>query len=224
MVDTNDRLYRASGRHALYRRQAGGFGEVASLPANDDLSLELFDSILEEGGRGRRCSGPLNRIGDQQGSRLENGVVRTPDGWADAYRAFVDGGWNAVPFDPAFGGQGLPWLVSIALQEMWTSANMAFSLCPMLTQARVEAISHHGSEAQKALYFAEPDLRKMDRHHEPDRAAGRVGCGRVRTKAVPEGDHWLITGQKIFITYGDHEMAENIIHLVLRARRRRRPG
>ena len=193
-----------------------GFGEVASLPANDDLSLELFDSILEEGGRlAAGVLGPLNRIGDQQGSRLENGVVRTPDGWADAYRAFVDGGWNAVPFDPAFGGQGLPWLVSIALQEMWTSANMAFSLCPMLTQGAVEAISHHGSEAQKALYLPNLISGKWTGTMNLTEPQAGSDVGAVRTKAVPEGDHWLITGQKIFITYGDHEMAENIIHLVL---------
>ena len=193
-----------------------GFDEVATLPANDDLSLDLFDSILEEGGRlAAGVLGPLNRIGDQQGSRLENGVVRTPDGWSDAYKAFVDGGWNAVPFDPAFGGQGLPWLVSIALQEMWTSANMAFSLCPMLTQGAVEAISHHGSETQKATYLPNLISGKWTGTMNLTEPQAGSDVGAVRTKAVPDGDHWRLTGQKIFITYGDHEMAENIIHLVL---------
>jgi 3-(methylthio)propanoyl-CoA dehydrogenase len=96
---------------------------------------------------------PLNRVGDRQGSRLENGVVRAPDGWTEAWRAFVDGGWNSVPFDHEFGGQGLPWVVAMALQELWHSASMAFALCPMLTQAAIEAISHHGSAALKRRFL-----------------------------------------------------------------------
>jgi alkylation response protein AidB-like acyl-CoA dehydrogenase len=193
-----------------------GFDEIAALPALEDLNAELFDSILEEGGRfAAGVLAPLNHIGDKQGSRLENGVVRTPEGWAEAWRGFVDGGWNAVPFDPDFGGQGLPWLVATTLQEMWTSANMAFSLCPMLTQGAVEAISHHGSAEQKALYL--PKLIAGDWTGTMNLTEPQAGSdvGAVRTKAVPEGDHWLITGQKIFITYGDHELSENIIHLVL---------
>jgi alkylation response protein AidB-like acyl-CoA dehydrogenase len=193
-----------------------GFDEIAGLPGCGDINLELIDSIFEEGAKfaGGMLS-PLNFVGDRQGSRLENGVVRTPDGWAEAYRAFVDGGWNAVPFDPDYGGQGLPWLVATALQEMWTSANMAFSLCPMLTQGAVEAISHHGSDEQKALYL--PKLISGEWTGTMNLTEPQAGSdvGAVRTKAVPDGDHWRITGQKIFITYGDHELAENIIHLVL---------
>jgi alkylation response protein AidB-like acyl-CoA dehydrogenase len=193
-----------------------GFDEVAALPGVDDLSLELVDSIFEEAGRfAGGVLGPLNRIGDVQGSRLENGVVRTPDGWAEAYRGFVDGGWNAVPFDPDHGGQGLPWLVAIALQEMWTSANMAFSLCPMLTQGAVEAISHHGTEQQKAIFL--PKLISGQWTGTMNLTEPQAGSdvGAVRTRAIKDGDHYLITGQKIFITYGDHELTENIIHLVL---------
>jgi alkylation response protein AidB-like acyl-CoA dehydrogenase len=189
---------------------------VAALPGAEDLSVELVDSIFEEAGKfAGGVLGPLNVIGDKQGSRLENGVVRTPDGWADAYKAFVDGGWNSVPFDPAFGGQGLPWIVSIALQEMWTSANMAFSLCPMLTQGAVEAITHHGSDAQKAMFLPKliSGVWTGTMNLTEPQAGSDVGA--VRTKAVRDGDHYLITGQKIYITYGDHEMTENIVHLVL---------
>jgi len=193
-----------------------GFDEVAALPGAEDVTLDLAESIFEEAGKfAGEVLGPLNVVGDRQGSRLENGVVRTPDGWADAYKAFVDGGWNSVPFSPDFGGQGLPWIVSIALQEMWTSANMAFSLCPMLTQGAVEAITHHGSAAQKATYL--PKLISGEWTGTMNLTEPQAGSdvGAVRTKAVKDGDHYLITGQKIFITYGDHEMTENIVHLVL---------
>ncbi|MDE2465796.1 MAG: acyl-CoA dehydrogenase family protein, partial [Alphaproteobacteria bacterium] len=123
-----------------------GFSEIAALPGGEDLSEELLLSILEEGGKfAAGVLAPLNQIGDRQGSRLENGIVRTPNGWSDAYHAFVEGGWNAVPFSAEFGGQGLPWLVATALQEMWHASSMAYALCPMLTQAVVEALSHHAS-------------------------------------------------------------------------------
>ncbi|HTJ63047.1 MAG TPA: acyl-CoA dehydrogenase [Alphaproteobacteria bacterium] len=193
-----------------------GFADVAALPGNEEVNLELAESIFEEGGKlAGGVLGPLNVIGDRQGSRLENGVVRTPEGWADAYKQFVDGGWNSVPFDPSHGGQGLPWLVSIVLQEMWTSANMAFSLCPMLTQGAVEAISHHASDALKATYL--PKLISGEWTGTMNLTEPQAGSdvGAVRTKAVKDGDHYLITGQKIFISYGDHEMTDNIVHLVL---------
>ncbi len=193
-----------------------GFDEVAALPGFEEINLELVESILEEGARfAGGVLAPLNVVGDRQGSRLENGVVRTPEGWAEAYRGFVDGGWNAVPFDPDHGGQGLPWLVATTLQEMWTSANMAFSLCPMLTQGAVEAISHHGSEQQKATYL--PKLISGDWTGTMNLTEPQAGSdvGAVRTRAIPAGDHYLITGNKIYITYGDHELAGNIIHLVL---------
>jgi alkylation response protein AidB-like acyl-CoA dehydrogenase len=193
-----------------------GFAEIADLPGGEDLSDELLVSILGEGGKfAGGVLAPLNRIGDLQGSRLENGVVRTPDGWAGAYRAFIDGGWNAVPFDPEHGGQGLPWLIATALQEMWHSANMAFGLCPMLTQAGVEAISHHGSPELKALFL--PKLVSGEWCGTMNLTEPQAGSdlAAIRTRAVRQGDHYRITGQKIFITYGDHELAENIVHLVL---------
>jgi alkylation response protein AidB-like acyl-CoA dehydrogenase len=193
-----------------------GFADIAALPGGEDLSEALFDTVLEEGGKlAAGILAPLNRIGDTQGSRLENGVVRTPDGWRDAYRAFVDGGWNSVPFDPAHGGQGLPWLVAVALNEMWQSANMSFGLCPMLTQGAVEAISHHGSPEQQALLL--PRLVSGEWTGTMNLTEPQAGSdvGAVRARAVRNGDHYLITGTKIFITYGDHDLTENIIHLVL---------
>jgi alkylation response protein AidB-like acyl-CoA dehydrogenase len=193
-----------------------GFGEIAGLSGDEELSEELLGAILLEGGKfADGVIAPLNRIGDLQGSRLENGVVRTPDGWAAAYRAFVDGGWNAVPFAVRHGGQGLPWLVATALQEMWQSAAMAFALCPMLTQAVVEAITHHGSPELKAKFLTKLVSGQWAGTMNLTEPQAGSDLAAIRTRAVRQGDHYLVTGQKIFITYGDHELAENIVHLVL---------
>ena len=193
-----------------------GFGEIAALDASEELNEELFAAILAEGGKFAAAElAPLNRVGDRQGSRLENGVVRTPDGWAEAYKHFVDGGWNAVPFDPHFGGQGLPWIVATALQEMWHCGSMAFALCPMLTQAAVESITNHASPALKERFL--PKMISGEWAGTMNLTEPQAGSdlAAIRCRAVREGDHYRITGQKIFITYGDHELAENIIHLVL---------
>jgi len=193
-----------------------GFAGIAGLPGGEELSEGLLDSIFEQGGKfAAGVLAPLNRVGDRQGSRLENGVVRTPDGWAEAYRAFVAGGWNAVPFDNEYGGQGLPWLVAMALQDMWHSASMAFALCPMLTQAAVEAISHHGSAALKQRFLPKMISGEWTGTMNLTEPQAGSDLAAVRTRAVREGDHYRLTGQKIFITYGDHELAENIVHLVL---------
>ena len=193
-----------------------GFPEIARLPGGEELSESLLAHIFEEGGRfAAGVLAPLNRVGDRQGSRLENGVVRTPDGWAEAYRAFVAAGWNAVPFDHEFGGQGLPWLVAMALQELWHASAMAFALCPMLTQAAIEAINHHGSAALKQRFLPKMISGEWTGTMNLTEPQAGSDLAAVRTRAVREGDHYKLTGQKIFITYGDHELAENIIHLVL---------
>jgi 3-(methylthio)propanoyl-CoA dehydrogenase len=189
---------------------------LMALPDFAELSPDLVISILTEGGK--LAAGelaPLNISGDRQGSRLENGVVATPAGFREAYGKFVAGGWNALPFDPAYGGQGLPWSLAIALQEMWGSANLAFSLCPLLTQGAVEAISIHGSPAQRQIYL--PKLIRGEWTGTMNLTEPQAGSdvGALRCRAVPDGERYLITGQKIFITYGDHDLAENVIHLVL---------
>ncbi|HEX3430962.1 MAG TPA: acyl-CoA dehydrogenase [Rhizomicrobium sp.] len=193
-----------------------GFDDITRLPGGEELSESLLDSILEQGGKfAAGVLAPLNRIGDRQGSRLENGVVRTPDGWTEAYRAFVEAGWNAVPFDHDYGGQALPWLLAMALQEMWHSASMAFALCPMLTQAAVEAISHHGSAALKRRFLPKMISGAWTGTMNLTEPQAGSDLAAIRTRAIRDGDHYRITGQKIFITYGDHELAENIVHLVL---------
>ena len=189
---------------------------LMALEVFSELTPDLVSAILGEGGRFAAAElAPLNASGDRQGSRLENGVVTTPEGFRAAYEKFVAGGWNALPFDPAYGGQGLPHSLALALQEMWGSANLAFSLCPLLTQGAVEAIFTHGTDAQRQAYL--PDLvsgRWTGTMNLTEPQAGS-DVGVLRCRAVREGAHYRITGQKIFITYGDHDLAENIIHLVL---------
>ena len=193
-----------------------GFNDIAGLPGGEDLSEELLSSIFEEGGKfAAGVLAPLNPVGDRQGSKLENGAVRTPDGWKDAYKQFVEGGWNAVPFDPDYGGQGLPWLVATALQDMWHASNMAFNLCPMLTQAAVEAISRYGTQEQKSKYLAKMVSGEWTGTMNLTESQAGSDLAQTRTKAVREDDHYRITGQKIYITYGDHDLTENIIHMVL---------
>lgn len=201
--------------HFVATRLAG-FNDIASLPGGEELSDELLTAIFEEGGKfASGVLAPLNRIGDIEGSKLINGAVKTPEGWQDAYRQFVEGGWNAVPFDPDYGGQGLPHLVATAMFDLWHSANMAFTLCPMLTQAAVEALSKYGSPEQKEKYLPKLISGEWTGTMQLTEPQAGSDLARVRTKAVREGDHYRISGQKIFITYGDHDLTDNTIHMVL---------
>ena len=193
-----------------------GLDQIARLPGGDAADPELVEQILAQAGAfAAEQLAPLNVVGDRQGSRLENGVVRTPEGWREAYRQHVDGGWNSVPFEPDFGGQGVPWLVATAVNEMWQSANMAFALCPLLNMGAVELLSAHGSPEQKSVYLAKMvsgDWTGTMNLTEPQ-AGSDVGA--LRTRAVAENGHYRIKGQKIFITYGEHDLTENIVHMVL---------
>ena len=197
-------------------RELADLEAICRLPAFAECGTDLVDAVLEEAGRfAAGVLAPLDRIGDLHGARLENGSVTTAPGWPKAYRAFVEGGWNGLAFDPAHGGQGMPWLVNAAVQEMWHAANMSFALCPMLTQGAVEAIALHGSAAQKDLYL--PKLVSGAWTGTMCLTEPQAGSdlAAIRTRAVPEGEHFRISGQKIFITYGEHDLTPNIVHLVL---------
>jgi alkylation response protein AidB-like acyl-CoA dehydrogenase len=190
--------------------------DVAALPGCEQAAPDLVDQVLEEAAKlAGDVIAPLNTVGDRERSRLENGVVRTPKGFGDAYRSYVEGGWNALPFDPEFGGQGLPQVVSTAVLEMWTSANLSFSLCPMLTIGAVELLQAHGSPEQKRLYLSKMISGEWTGTMNLTEPQAGSDVGALRTRAVKKGDHYEITGQKIFITYGDHDMAANIVHMVL---------
>jgi len=192
-----------------------GLDDVLTRAGHGHAAADI-DAVLDQAGRfAAEVLAPLNRVGDQHPARLDNGVVRTPPGFADAYRHFIEMGWNGVAADPAYGGQGLPTMVATALTELWNSANMSFSLCPLLTQPAIELLQRHGTEAQRATYLGRlvdgtwTGTMQLTEPH----AGSDVGA--LRTRAVPENGHYRLTGQKIFITFGDHDYTDNIVHMVL---------
>jgi alkylation response protein AidB-like acyl-CoA dehydrogenase len=197
--------------------ELGLLKSVNTLPGLEEASQDLIDAVLDEAGKlARDKLAPMNHAADLSGgSRLENGVVRTPEGWKESYDAFVKGGWNAVPFDPDFGGQGLPWLVGITLQEMWQSANMAWALCPLLTQGAVELLTAHGSDEQKATWLGKLISGEWTGTMNLTEPGAGSDVGALNTRAERAGDHYLIRGQKIFITYGEHDLTDNTVHMVL---------
>ncbi|MFK7891772.1 MAG: acyl-CoA dehydrogenase [Granulosicoccus sp.] len=193
-----------------------GLADIAALPGFEDASPDLVDAVLEESGRFTAdVLAPLNWVGDQQGSQWQEGAVKTPDGWKEAYSQFIENGWGSLSFPPEFGGQGLPMAVSSAVQEMWHSANMSFGLCPLLTQGAVDAIHHHASNELKQQYLPKMVEGVWSGTMNLTEPQAGSDLAAVRTRAEPEGDHYLISGQKIYITYGEHDLTENIIHLVL---------
>ncbi len=191
---------------------------LATLPGFEHADPETVAGVLEEAGRffGEQLA-PLNRTGDVQHSRRNaDGSVSTPDGFAKAYQRYVEAGWPAVPFPPAYGGGGFPWLVGIAMQEVMTAANMAFSLCPLLTQGAIDMLLHYGDEAQREIYLPKMVTGEWTGTMNLTEPQAGSDVGALTTRAVPAEDgSWRITGQKIFITYGEHDMADNIVHLVL---------
>ncbi|MGH8668439.1 MAG: acyl-CoA dehydrogenase [Burkholderiales bacterium] len=196
--------------------ELAGLGEVAKLPGYAEATPDTVDAILEEAAR--FASGvldPLNRSGDQEGSKLVEGKVRTPRGFREAYLKFAEGGWNALPFEPDWGGQGLPKLVATPVDEMWTSANMSFSLCPLLTQGAVHALALRGSEALQKTFIPKMVAGQWTGTMNLTEPQAGSDLALVKTRAVREADHYRISGQKIFITYGEHDLTEQIVHLVL---------
>ena len=193
-----------------------GLAELGTLPGCEDVNAELVEAVLTEAAKfAQGVLDPLNHSGDQQGAQWSDGVVTAPTGFRDAYAQFTEGGWNGLAAAAAFGGQGLPHSIAMPLQEMWNSANMAFSLCPMLTTGVQETLTHHGAAALQAAYM--PKLVSGEWTGTMNLTEPQAGSdlSAVRTRAVPEGDHYRIQGTKIFITWGEHEMAGNIVHLVL---------
>ena len=204
----------ADMRFAL--REVAGLSGVAALPGYEHATDDTIDAVLEEAAKlAGNGLAPLNREGDKVGAKLENGVVRTAPGFAAIYKEFVEGGWNSLPFDPEFGGQGMPWLLATTVQEMWQAANMGFGLVLLLNQGAIDAIHHHGSEAQKATYLPKMISGEWTGTMNLTEPQAGSDLGQLKSRAVKNGDHYLVSGQKIFITYGEHDMAENIVHLVL---------
>ena len=196
--------------------ELAGLAEVGRLPGYEEATADTVDAILEEAAKfSAGVLDPINHTGDREGSAWKDGSVTTPKGFREAYRQYVEGGWGALPCDPARGGQGLPKLVATAVEEMFTAANMSFSLCPLLTQGAIHAIELCGSDELKDVYLGKMIEGTWTGTMNLTEPQAGSDLALVRTKAVRDGDRYRITGQKIFITYGDHDMAENIVHLVL---------
>ena len=211
----------ATADQVLAIRVNAGIEEIAAHERFAAASPDMVEAIVE--GIGQFAAGewaPLNRKGDQEGAKLANGVVSLPDGFAAAYHHYVEQGWNAIAGDTEFGGQGMPFTLSANVIENLGTANMAFGLLPMLTVGAIEAISHHGSPNQKAAYLAKlisGEWSGTMNLTEPQ-AGSDVGALRSTATPIEAGEHagqYLIKGTKIFITWGDHDLAGNVIHLVL---------
>jgi 3-(methylthio)propanoyl-CoA dehydrogenase len=191
--------------------------ELAATDRFAAASPDMVDAILEGAGSFAHGEwGPLNWVGDQHGAQWKDGAVTMPPGFREAYKAYVEGGWGSLDGPEAFGGQGLPFALATVVLEDLGTANMAFTLCPMLTVGAIEAIAQHGSDEQRDHYL--PKLVTGEWTGTMNLTEPQAGSdvGALRTTATPQGDgSFLIKGTKIYITFGEHDLAENIIHLVL---------
>lgn len=197
--------------------ELAGLDEVMALPGCEEVSEDLVDAILEEAGKfASGVLAPLNRTGDCEGAKWADGVVTTAPGWQQAYRQFVEAGWTAIANEPEYGGQGLPKLLNTAVIEMWKSANMAFSLCPMLTNGAIEALTLSGSDELKATFLEKMVSGRWTGTMNLTEPQAGSDLAAVRSRAEPQADgSYKVFGQKIFITYGEHDLTDNIVHLVL---------
>jgi alkylation response protein AidB-like acyl-CoA dehydrogenase len=199
-------------------RHVTDVGAIAKLPGYADFDVDHLEDLISEAARFMaEAIAPTNRTGDLEPSRRNpDGTVTTPEGFAAAYQRYVEAGWPAAPFAPEYGGGGLPWLVGLAIQEMFTAANMALSLCPMLTQGAIHLLGTHGTPEQKTAWL--PKLISGEWSGTMNLTEPQAGSdvGAITTRAVRRADGtYRITGQKIFITWGEHDMTDNIVHLTL---------
>jgi len=197
-------------------RELAGLAEVSALPGCEEVNAELVDAVLGEAAKfAQEVLDPLNRDGDRQGAKLVDGRVTAPKGFKEAYRKFIEAGWNGLSGQPEHGGQGLPHIVATPVQEIWKSANMALCLCPMLTSGVLEALKTHASPEHQKTYIGKLTSGEWTGTMNLTEPQAGSDLSAVRTRAVREGGHYRIQGTKIFITWGEHDMAENIVHLVL---------
>ncbi len=197
-------------------RDLAGLDRILQMPGFTDIGDDVVDQILEEAARfSREVLSPANLPGDQEGCRVKNKTVIVPDSFTDAYGQFVESGWQSLPSSPEFGGMGLPETVAAATMEMWQSSNLSFSLCPLLTSGAIAAIDAHASDELKQIYL--PNMVSGAWTGTMNLSEPQAGSdlAAVKTLAVPDGAQYRLTGAKIFITWGDQEFSENVVHLVL---------
>ena len=193
-----------------------GFEDVKKLPHFDTVDADTVEAVLEEAAKfASGVLAPINWLGDQQGVSVVNDAVQVPAEFADAYTKFCEGGWPGIAGDPDFGGQGLPKTIAVACDEMWAASNVAFALCPELSQGAILAMDRHGTDELKATYLEKLISGQWAGTMCLTEPQAGSDLSSLTSRAEPKGDRYLITGQKIYITWGDHPMAENIIHLVL---------
>ncbi|NBN64320.1 acyl-CoA dehydrogenase [Pannonibacter tanglangensis] len=211
-------MYRAPlSEIAFTLTHIAGLEDLRSLPGVEDLSDDLVEAILTEAGRfAAEEIAPLNAIADRTGTPFRDGAVTLPPAWRDLYHRWIEGGWNGLAADPAHGGQGLPLMLYIATLEMWNSGSMAFSICPTLTVGAIEALEKHASEELKATYLDKlvSGAWTGTMNLTEPQAGSDLNALTARAERQPDGTY-RIFGQKIYISYGEHDMTDNIVHLVL---------
>ena len=190
--------------------------DICALPGHDDIDVETVDAVLEEGAKfAAEVLAPLNESGDRHGATIDDdGVIEAP-GYKEAYQQYIAGGWTTMPCEPEFGGMGMPHVASSAVSEMWASSNLAFSIGPMLSIGAISALEKHADDTLKNKFLTKMISGEWTGTMNLTEPQAGSDLAAVRTKAEPNGDHYLITGTKIYISWGDHRMTDNIIHLVL---------
>ncbi len=189
---------------------------ISRLPVFEDATPDLVTAVLEQAGvLANEVFSPLNHPGDEHGTRIEGGIVVSPPGYAEAYRQFIDSGWQGIGKSTAIGGQGMPFLVHSAVAEMWYASNMAFALCPLLTSGAIEALETHAPQALQDLYLPHMISGEWTGTMNLTEPQAGTDLAAIKTRAERDGDRYRIRGQKIYITWGEHELSDNIVHLVL---------
>jgi len=196
--------------------EIAGLDSISNLPGFEDATPDLVEAVLEQaGGLANEVFSPLNKPGDEHGTRIEGDAVVSPPGYAEAYRQFAENGWQGIGNSTDIDGQGLPFLIHMAVAEMWYASNMALALCPLLTTGAIEAIETHASADLQELYLRRLVSGEWSGTMNLTEPQAGTDLAAIKTRAERDGERYRIRGQKIFITWGEHEMSDNIIHLVL---------